>query len=50
MTDSCIFCAISAGRAPARLVYEDEDACAFLDINPLRLGQTLAETHHTLTT
>jgi len=41
MTDSCIFCAISAGRAPARLVYEDDDACAFLDINPLRLGHTL---------
>jgi histidine triad (HIT) family protein len=39
--DSCIFCAISAGRAPARLVYEDDDACAFLDINPLRLGHTL---------
>ena len=41
MTDSCIFCAISARRAPARLVYEDDDACAFLDINPLRLGHTL---------
>jgi histidine triad (HIT) family protein len=41
MTDSCIFCAISAGHAPARFVYEDDDACAFLDINPLRLGHTL---------
>jgi histidine triad (HIT) family protein len=38
---SCIFCAIVAGRAPARFVYEDDDACAFLDANPLRLGHTL---------
>jgi histidine triad (HIT) family protein len=41
VNDSCIFCAISTGRAPARLIYEDEHACAFLDINPLRLGHTL---------
>ena len=41
MTDSCTFCAILAGRAPARFVYEDDAACAFLDINPLRLGHTL---------
>jgi len=38
---SCTFCGIVAGRAPARVVYQDEDACAFLDINPLRLGHTL---------
>jgi histidine triad (HIT) family protein len=38
---SCIFCAIVGGRAPARFVYEDDEACAFLDANPLRLGHTL---------
>ncbi|MEU0092016.1 HIT domain-containing protein [Kribbella sp. NPDC006257] len=38
---SCIFCAIIAGRAPARFIYEVDDACAFLDANPLRLGHTL---------
>jgi histidine triad (HIT) family protein len=38
---SCIFCAIASGRAPARFVYQDDDACAFLDANPLRLGHTL---------
>ena len=32
--DSCIFCAIVAGRAPAEVVYEDEHTLAFLDINP----------------
>ena len=41
MTDSCTFCAILAGGVPARFVYEDDAACAFLDINPLRLGHTL---------
>jgi histidine triad (HIT) family protein len=41
MSESCIFCAITSGRAPARFVYEDDDACAFLDINPLRTGHTL---------
>ncbi|TDU82298.1 histidine triad (HIT) family protein [Kribbella voronezhensis] len=41
MSESCIFCAITAGRASARFVYEDDDACAFLDINPLRTGHTL---------
>jgi histidine triad (HIT) family protein len=41
MSDHCIFCAITSGRAPARFVYEDDNACAFLDINPLRTGHTL---------
>ncbi len=31
---SCIFCDIVAGRAPSELLYEDERAVAFADINP----------------
>lgn len=30
----CIFCKIVAGEIPATLVYEDEHAVAFRDINP----------------
>lgn len=30
----CIFCKIVAGEIPAKLVYEDERAVAFRDINP----------------
>ena len=37
----CIFCAIVAGEAPARVVYEDEHTLAFLDINPITVGHTL---------
>jgi histidine triad (HIT) family protein len=41
VNDFCIFCAISAGRAPARFIYQDDSACSFLDINPLRTGHAL---------
>jgi histidine triad (HIT) family protein len=37
----CTFCAIIDGELPARFVYQDDHACAFLDINPLRAGHTL---------
>ena len=30
----CLFCKIAAGAIPAALVYEDERAVAFRDINP----------------
>ena len=30
----CLFCKIVAGTIPAKLVYEDEHAVAFHDINP----------------
>ena len=30
----CIFCAIAAGQAPARLVHEDEHVLCFEDIHP----------------
>ena len=37
----CIFCEIVAGRAPSRVVDEDERTLAFLDIFPLTPGHTL---------
>ena len=30
----CIFCQIVAGNVPAEIVYQDEEAIAFPDINP----------------
>lgn len=30
----CIFCSIAAGRIPAKLLYEDDDAVAFDDLHP----------------
>ncbi len=32
--DSCIFCRIVAGEAPAQVVYEDEELFAFKDRHP----------------
>lgn len=37
----CIFCRIARGEVPARKVYEDELAVAFLDAFPLARGHTL---------
>jgi histidine triad (HIT) family protein len=37
----CIFCAIVAGEAPATIVDQDEEAVAFMDINPWAPGHTL---------
>ncbi len=37
----CIFCAIVAGDAPARVVDETEHTLSFLDINPITVGHTL---------
>ena len=34
LSDSCIFCRISAGEIPSKKVYEDEDMLAFHDIHP----------------
>lgn len=39
--DDCIFCAIVDGRAPSRMVGENDRAIAFLDISPLTEGHTL---------
>jgi histidine triad (HIT) family protein len=37
----CLFCQIVAGRLPARIVREDANTVAFLDINPAADGHTL---------
>ena len=41
MAGDCIFCAIVAGTAPARVVQEDDRTLAFLDIAPITRGHTL---------
>lgn len=41
MDGDCIFCAIAAGRAPAEVIFEDDETVAFLDINPAAPGHTL---------
>lgn len=38
---TCLFCRIAAGEVPARQVYIDDSAIAFLDINPWHVGHTL---------
>lgn len=37
----CIFCKIVGGQVPAKKILEDEEALAFLDINPAHAGHTL---------
>jgi len=37
----CIFCAIVAGRAPAEVIFEDEETIAFMDVNPANPGHIL---------
>jgi histidine triad (HIT) family protein len=46
--EDCIFCRIIDGEIPGRVVHEDEEALAFLDVNPLAEGHTLVvpKTHH----
>lgn len=34
MTDSCLFCKIISGEIPGTIVFRDEQATAFRDINP----------------
>jgi histidine triad (HIT) family protein len=41
MDDNCLFCRIVSGELPATIVYEDENAVAFLDHRPLFPGHTL---------
>jgi histidine triad (HIT) family protein len=38
---SCTFCDIVAGRQPAHIVYDGEQAVGFLDVRPLFAGHTL---------
>lgn len=37
----CIYCRIVAGEVPASIVYEDDRAIAFLDIQPITPGHVL---------
>ena len=39
--DDCIFCKIAAGEIPATVVYEDDAAIAFDDLNPQAPVHTL---------
>jgi histidine triad (HIT) family protein len=39
--DKCLFCRIVSGELPATIVYEDDDAIAFLDHRPLFPGHSL---------
>ena len=41
MSETCVFCAIVAGEAPASAVWADDAVVAFLDINPLTPGHVL---------
>jgi histidine triad (HIT) family protein len=53
--DSCVFCAIVAGRSESSLVHEDEHVVAFMDVRPVTTGHLLvvprahAESLETLT-
>ncbi|WP_284748392.1 HIT family protein [Amycolatopsis sp. RTGN1] len=44
----CVFCAISAGRAPAAFVHEDDDLVAIVDLCPVTTGHLLVlpRAHH----
>lgn len=48
MEQSCVFCRIIGGEEMVSVVYEDERAIAFLDIQPMSPGHTLVVTkaHH----
>ena len=37
----CLFCKIASKEIPAEVIYENEGAVAFLDINPMTLGHTV---------
>jgi histidine triad (HIT) family protein len=41
MTEPCTFCQIVRREAPASIVYEDEEAMAFLSNRPVNVGHTL---------
>jgi histidine triad (HIT) family protein len=49
---SCIFCQITAGKAEASIVYQDEQVTAFMDLYPVTQGHILVipNTHAVLIT
>ena len=46
----CIFCQIVRKSIPAKIVYEDEDSLAFLDINPRSKGMCIVAPKQHFTT
>ena len=47
-SDSCIFCKIVTGAAPASVVYRDDHVLAFMDVAPVTDGHVLViPTYHT---
>jgi histidine triad (HIT) family protein len=44
--DDCIFCKITRGQIPSFKVAEDDEAFAFMDINPIAPGHTLVIPKH----
>lgn len=41
MTPPCVFCAVIQAKAPASIIWEDDDVTAFLDLFPVHPGHTL---------
>ncbi len=41
MSGECVFCRIASREANGSIVYEDEEAMAFMDIRPVSEGHTL---------
>ena len=41
VVDSCVFCSIVAGTAPAERVYEDDLVVAIMDVHPAATGHVL---------
>ena len=39
--DMCIFCDIISGKIPSKVVYEDDDVLAILDVSQVTYGHTL---------
>jgi histidine triad (HIT) family protein len=46
MEESCVFCRIIGGEEMVSVVYEDDHAIAFLDIQPMSRGHTLVVPKH----
>ena len=41
MCDDCVFCKIASGEIPANIIFEDNKAIAFDDLNPMMPVHTL---------
>lgn len=39
--DNCLFCKIASKEIESKIIYEDNEVIAFLDINPVSKGHTL---------